>query len=278
MKKITALALACLLLFLSAVSLAEEGARFVTVREWLDAKGECGNCMLLLKIRRVLNPVVAVAADETGEVNLFSGSEKAADNGGMIINFMDGTSYEGAALVIANPRYNEFEGNVELADWDVLRLVGEPWAGDFTFNNGLTWGMSLQEVKDREGDDTVESESNGFSTLHCDRELYGRRANLQYFFKDDSLKAAQYGLDLGEGEMQELEQQISEDYGVPVQTSRNEFVALCIYMGVTETDGVLPQDEGCYYKWLAAGNTRVLGFRAAEDYFFLVLASPETDQ
>lgn len=277
MKKTIALALACLLLLASAVSLAE-GSRFVTVREWLDAKGECGDCMLLLKISRVLNPVVAVAGDETGEVNLFSGSEKAADNGGMIINFMDGTNYEGAALVIANPRYNEFEGNVELADWDVLRLVGEPFSGDFTFSNGIVWGMSLQEVKEREGEDAVESESNGFSTLYYNRELYGRKAYLQYFFKDDSLKAAQYSLELGEGEMQEMEQQISQDYGAPAQTSRNEFVALCIYMGVTETDGVLPQDEGCYYKWLAAGNTRVLGFRAAEDYFFLVLASPETDR
>ena len=128
MKKIISFSLVCILLLTAAVSLAE-GPRFVTVREWLDAKGECGDCMLLLKIRQVLNPVLAVAADETGEVNLFSGSEKAADTDGMLINFFDGAmEYNGAVLVIANPRYNEFEGTVELADWDVLRLMAGPAA------------------------------------------------------------------------------------------------------------------------------------------------------
>ena len=96
---------------------------FVTILEWLDARGECGNCMLLLKITQILNPVLAVAADETGTINLFSGNGEDS----MIINFMsDECPQEGAILVIANPRYNEFEGTVEMADWTLLRIMQDP--------------------------------------------------------------------------------------------------------------------------------------------------------
>ena len=121
MKKTIALALSVLLVLVSLACIAqsEEAPRFVTVREWLDAKGECGDCMLLLKITEILNPVLAAAADETGTVNLFSGNGEDS----MIINFMsDECPQEGAILVIANPRYNEFEGTVEMADWSVLRI------------------------------------------------------------------------------------------------------------------------------------------------------------
>ena len=121
MKKTIALALSIVLMLasLSCVAQAEEAPRFVTIREWLDANGECGNCMLLLKITQILNPVLAVAADETGTINLFSGNGEDS----MIINFMsDECPQEGAVLVIANPRYNEYEGTVEMADWTVLRI------------------------------------------------------------------------------------------------------------------------------------------------------------
>ena len=98
----------------------EEGSRFVTIREWLDARGECGDCMLVLQVRQILNPVLAVGADETGEINLFSGNGEDS----MIINFMsDECPQDGAVLVIANPRYNEFEGSIEMADWTLLRVL-----------------------------------------------------------------------------------------------------------------------------------------------------------
>jgi len=125
MKKTIALALSIVLVLasLSCIAQAEEGPKFVTIQEWLDAKGECGDCMLLLKITQILNPVLAVAADDTGTINLFSGNGEDS----MIINFMsDECPQEGAILVIANPRYNEFEGTVEMADWTVLRIMRDP--------------------------------------------------------------------------------------------------------------------------------------------------------
>ena len=125
MKKTIALALSIVLVLasLSCLAQAEEGPKFVTIQEWLDAKGECGDCMLLLKITQIHNPVLAVGADETGSINLFSGTGEDT----MIINFMsDECPPEGAILVIANPRYNVFEGTVEMADWTLLRIMKDP--------------------------------------------------------------------------------------------------------------------------------------------------------
>ena len=125
MKKTIALALSIVLVLasLSCIAQAEEGPKFVTIQEWLDAKGECGDCMLLLKITQILNPVLAVAADDTGTINLFSGNGEDS----MIINFMsDECPQEGAILVITNPRYNVFEGTVEMAEWTVLRIMRDP--------------------------------------------------------------------------------------------------------------------------------------------------------
>ena len=123
MKKTIALALSIVLVLVSllCVAQAEESPRFVTVQEWLDAKGECGDCMLVLKIMQELNPVVALAADETGTVNLFSGANEESS----FVLFMgdEAGSKVGYVLVIANPKYNPFEGNIEMAEWTLLRIL-----------------------------------------------------------------------------------------------------------------------------------------------------------
>ena len=125
MKKTIALVLTVVLVLvsLSYIAQAEESPRFITIREWRDARGECGDCMLLLKITQILNQVLAVAADDTGTINLFSGNGEDS----MIINFMsDECPQEGAILVISNPRYNEFEDSIEMADWILLRVMKDP--------------------------------------------------------------------------------------------------------------------------------------------------------
>ena len=123
MKKIIALALSIVLVLVSfsCAAQAEDGPRFVTIQEWLDAKGECGDCMLVLKIMQELNPVVALAADETGTVNLFSGANEESS----FIAFMseDTGPKVGYVLVIANPKYNPYEGNIEMAEWTLLRVL-----------------------------------------------------------------------------------------------------------------------------------------------------------
>ena len=123
MKKTIALAISIVLVLVSllCVAQAEESPRFVTVQEWLDAKGECGDCMLVLKIMQELNPTVVLAADETGTVNLFSGINEESS----FIEFMSEETGPkvGYILVIANPKYNPYEGNVEMAAWTLLRMI-----------------------------------------------------------------------------------------------------------------------------------------------------------
>ena len=123
MKKSIALALSIVLVLasLSCFAQAEEGPKFVTIQEWMDANGECGDCMLLLKVIQVLNPVVALAADETGTVNLFSG----ANDPESFVAFFDEEKgmLDGYILVIANPKYNPYEGTIEMANWTLLRIL-----------------------------------------------------------------------------------------------------------------------------------------------------------
>lgn len=121
MKKMLAvlMIIVCIIVSISGISFADE-MKFVTIQEWLDAEGECGDCVLLIEIQKIHNPVLAVAADETGTVNIFSGIGEDS----MIVNFMgDEGLTEGSVLVIANPRWNVFEGTVEMADWTVLRMM-----------------------------------------------------------------------------------------------------------------------------------------------------------
>ena len=119
-RRIAALAMAvCMILSITAVSGAE-GTKFVTIQEWIDAGGDCGDCMLLLKVKTILMPVLAIAEDETGTIALYS----AIGEDDAIVNFMsDEGLAEGSMLVIANPKWIEYEGTTEMMDWTVLRIM-----------------------------------------------------------------------------------------------------------------------------------------------------------
>ena len=109
MKKNIAAILAIIFIFSFACSLADS-PRFVTINEWLDAKGECGDCYMVIQIREVLGPVLAVAEDETGSVNLFTGTDDE-----LLFNFgdhQDAEYYKHWIFVISNPEYNVYDGVV----------------------------------------------------------------------------------------------------------------------------------------------------------------------
>ena len=125
MKKLSALILTLVMFFAACCttaeeveSITEEGPKFVTIREWLDANGECGDCMVLLRIRQIINPVLAIGEDETGTIDLYSGGEDR-----IIINFTEDDIAEGNFIVIANPKYNPYEGTIEMADWTLKRIL-----------------------------------------------------------------------------------------------------------------------------------------------------------
>ena len=120
MKKIIAAVLVIVLIFTFACAFADS-PKFVTINEWLDTKGECGDCYMVIQIREVLGPVLAVAADETGSVNLFTGNDEE-----LLFNFgdhQDAEYYKHWIFVISNPEYNVFDGVVELKNWKLERFM-----------------------------------------------------------------------------------------------------------------------------------------------------------
>lgn len=115
MKKIAALILA-LVLCLTLVPAVAEGN--VTVQEWLDAGGQCGDCTVTVTVLTVLNPVLAIVGDDTAQVNLFGVHLYDSMYGFGMNGFC-----EGDTLVLSNPVYNVFDGNVEMADAQLADII-----------------------------------------------------------------------------------------------------------------------------------------------------------
>jgi hypothetical protein len=119
-KKNIAAILAIVLISAFSCALADS-PRFVTINEWLDAKGECGDCYMVIQIQEVLSPVLAIAEDETGSVNLFTANDEE-----LVFDFsdhQDAAYYKHWIFVISNPEYNVFEGVIELKNWKLERFM-----------------------------------------------------------------------------------------------------------------------------------------------------------
>ena len=113
-KKTASLLLIALLVF-SAAAVCEELPAIVTISEWLETKGE-KNGLIIAQVQEIINPVLAVIADETGFVNLFGVTIE-----GEFTSFFDAGICAGDLILIWNPRYNLFEGSIEMADAVLLR-------------------------------------------------------------------------------------------------------------------------------------------------------------
>lgn len=109
MKRI-AIILTVILCMMFTCAFAEGDVNVVTIREWLDAKGECGDCLIVAVVDEVVNPMLAVISDETASVHLFC-EVSAAE------------ICDGDVLLLRAPGYNEYEGEIEMAFPEILRRV-----------------------------------------------------------------------------------------------------------------------------------------------------------
>ena len=114
MKRLISLVLIFLMLF-SVTAVAQDAPTVVTVNEWLETKGETTG-LLFVQVQQLINPMLAVIVDETGSVNLFGITVD-----GEFTDFFTADIQPGDILVLWAPRYNEFEGSVEMADAVLLR-------------------------------------------------------------------------------------------------------------------------------------------------------------
>ena len=90
----------------------------VTIQEWLDNDGSEADTTMTVTIVAIENPVWALVTDSSGaEVHLFGvmvdGEHKAFEEVGIS---------EGDTIVISGGKYNEFEGNVEIAEATLVEI------------------------------------------------------------------------------------------------------------------------------------------------------------
>lgn len=115
MKKLISVFLVTLMLCSVTAAVAEELPAIVTVKEWLETEGAVTG-LVIAQVQEIINPMLAVIADETGRVNLF-----AVTVNGEITDFFTAGISAGDLILLWNPRYNVFEGSVEMADAVLLR-------------------------------------------------------------------------------------------------------------------------------------------------------------
>lgn len=83
----------------------------VTIGEWMEAKGMYSNCVMTVTVKEIINPALALVADETGEVNMFG-----LQIDGDFLGIEEAGIKPGDVLMLSNPKYNVYDGAVELSD------------------------------------------------------------------------------------------------------------------------------------------------------------------
>lgn len=121
MKKVIAL----LVILLALSILAGCGNRLggtdsneISIQEWLDSKGETESSTMTVTVKTIVNPVLAIVEDEFGtSVNLFG---VMVD--GEFMEFEKAGISQGDTIVIRGGKYNEYEGNVEIAEAALVEI------------------------------------------------------------------------------------------------------------------------------------------------------------
>ena len=90
----------------------------ISVQEWLDSKGETESSIMTVTVKTIVNPVLAIVEDEFGtSVNLFG---VMVD--GEFMEFEKAGISQGDTIVIRGGKYNEYEGNVEIAEAALVEI------------------------------------------------------------------------------------------------------------------------------------------------------------
>ena len=141
MKKLVALLLA-LLLVCCSWALAEEAPHGITIRSWMDSQG-ADQGAVMVQVQEVINPVLAVVADETGCVNLFG-----VTIDGRFTDFYTANIKAGDILLLWNPVYHLYEDTIEMADTVLIRHIS--WEGNSESENTVTSQYEFTASPDEE--------------------------------------------------------------------------------------------------------------------------------
>lgn len=121
MKKV--IALLVILLALSILAgcgnrLGGTASNEISIQEWLDNKGGTESSTMTVTVKTIVNPVLAIVEDGFGtSVNLFG---VMVD--GEFMEFEKAGISQGNTIVIRGGKYNEYEGNVEIAEAALVEI------------------------------------------------------------------------------------------------------------------------------------------------------------
>ncbi len=121
MKKV--IALLVILLALSILAgcgnrLGGTASNEISIQEWLDNKGGTESSTMTVTVKTIVNPVLAIVEDEFGtSLNLFG---VMVD--GEFTEFEKAGISQGDTIVIRGGKYNEYEGNVEIAEAALVEI------------------------------------------------------------------------------------------------------------------------------------------------------------
>ena len=121
MKKV--IALLVILLALSILAgcgnrLGGTASNEISIQEWLDSKGGTESSTMTVTVKTIVNPVLAIVEDGFGtSVNLFG---VMVD--GEFMEFEKAGISQGDTIVIRGGKYNEYEGNVEIAEAALVEI------------------------------------------------------------------------------------------------------------------------------------------------------------
>ena len=121
MKKVIALLVVLLALSILAGCgnrLGGTASNEISIQEWLDNKGGTESSTMTVTVKTIVNPVLAIVEDEFGtSVNLFG---VMVD--GKFAEFEEAGISQGDTIVIRGGKYNEYEGNVEIAEAALVEI------------------------------------------------------------------------------------------------------------------------------------------------------------
>ena len=90
----------------------------ISIQEWLDNKGGTESSTMTVTVKTIVNPVLAIVEDEFGtSLNLFG---VMVD--GEFTEFEKAGISQGDTIVIRGGKYNEYEGNVEIAEAALVEI------------------------------------------------------------------------------------------------------------------------------------------------------------
>lgn len=157
-----------------------------------------------------------------------------------------------------------------------LRTPESVPTGVFQFRNGITWGMTPEQVQTIEQTPMIERKQDLWSVLYTRSRVEVSRysADLVFMFRENSLKMITYdfGTTAGDGSYGYLIGALSEVYGEGLTPDAAQIVTLMdqIYPGFYTAER-LTNPHG----WLADDGTRVYLYYYAEGAFAILYASPE---